>query len=133
MYLVTFVINLLLYFLLCLIIQKCQISHPIYMNFHLKKSVWKTSFGVETLYCITSNFFTNRKARSLYGVSPHCKFGPKGFLLDCTSAFLWVAVLCVCVCVCVCELLNWVSMHHLHIYRYAQVCESLISTQDWKI
>ncbi|KAL8569657.1 hypothetical protein ACOMHN_005774 [Nucella lapillus] len=29
-----------------------------------------------------------RKTRSLYGVSPHCKFGPKGFLLDCTSAFL---------------------------------------------
>ncbi|XP_076472644.1 NAD kinase-like [Babylonia areolata] len=29
-----------------------------------------------------------KKARSLYGVSPHCKFGPKGFLVDCTGAFL---------------------------------------------
>lgn len=30
----------------------------------------------------------DRKARSLYGVTPNCKFGPKGYLLDCTSAFL---------------------------------------------
>lgn len=37
---------------------------------------------------LTRKVQRNRKARSLYGVSPNCKFGPKGFLLDCTSAFL---------------------------------------------
>ncbi|XP_025082681.1 NAD kinase-like isoform X2 [Pomacea canaliculata] len=38
---------------------------------------------------VTRKTQRNRKAtRSLYGVSPNCKFGPKGYLLDCTSAFL---------------------------------------------
>ncbi|XP_070207013.1 NAD kinase-like isoform X1 [Littorina saxatilis] len=30
----------------------------------------------------------NRKTRSLYGVSPHCKFGPKAFLQDSSTAYL---------------------------------------------
>ncbi|KAL4221623.1 hypothetical protein ACF0H5_019880 [Mactra antiquata] len=30
----------------------------------------------------------SRKARSLYGVSPNCKFGPKGSLLDSSNCVL---------------------------------------------
>lgn len=38
----------------------------------------------------TQKISRNRRARSLYGVSPCCQFGPKGTILDNTSSFLTI-------------------------------------------
>ncbi|XP_045163577.1 NAD kinase-like isoform X2 [Mercenaria mercenaria] len=64
-------------------VKRVQIQEP-------KKHEIERNCSLDTLSVQRGRITRSRRARSLYGVSPNCKFGPKGSLLDSSNCVLTI-------------------------------------------